>query len=88
MIIRLSQFGTLLISRPAGREAYLVAKAYILPSQDENIEIDFSDVKVVTPSWLDEFLTPIKKEYGERVKLFPTTNSTVIASLAIIEKSN
>lgn len=84
MTIHLSQFGTMLISRPSGRDAYLSAKAYLLSQPFDSVDIDFSGVKVVTPSWLDEFLTPIHKEYGPRVKLLPSTNQTVKASLATI----
>lgn len=35
------KFGEMLISRPAGQEAYLAAQAYTLPKQDEPIIIDF-----------------------------------------------
>lgn len=74
----------MLVSRPAGREAYLAAKAYILPKGDETIDIDFSGVKVLTPSWFDEFVTPIKQSYGGRIKLGASDNPSVVASLATI----
>lgn len=86
MVIKLSNFGILLNSRPAGHEAYLAAKAYLLKPTPEKIEIDFSGVKVVTPSWLDEFLTPLKSEFGDRINLAHTENQTVKASLATISK--
>lgn len=85
MIIKLSQFGSMLISRPAGREAYLAAQAYSLPQDsEESIDIDFSGVKVVAPSWLDEFLTPLQEKFGDKVKVGTSTNPTVLASLATI----
>lgn len=88
MVIRLSQFGTLLVSRPAGRDAYLAAKAYLLSENPDIIDIDFSGVKVVAPSWLDEFLTPLRNEYSDKVKLGPSDNQTVLASLATISPSD
>lgn len=87
MVIRLSQFGTLLVSRPAGREAYLAAKAYLLGKASDTIDIDFSGTKVIAPSWLDEFLTPLKEEYGSKVKLGPSENQSVLASLATISQN-
>lgn len=87
MTIQVAKYGTLLVSRPAGRDAYLSAKAYLLKDSLDIIELDFSGVKVMTPSWLDEFLTPIKKEYGEKVNLTSITNPTVKMSLATISSS-
>ncbi|MBA4319491.1 MAG: DUF4325 domain-containing protein, partial [Flavobacterium sp.] len=72
MFIELKKFGKVLSSRPSGREAFLSAKAYILPqkkSDDAVIEIDFNGVDVLSPSWADEFLTPIVEEYKNKVKL-------------------
>lgn len=86
MRIELKKFGTVLTSRPAGREAYLAAKAYSLPRDGaENIEIDFSGVEVLTPSWADEFLTPLMAEYKERVVLLPSDNASVKAALEILK---
>ncbi len=85
MKIELKKFGAILTSRPAGKDAYLSAKAYLLPSdQTEKIEIDFSGVAVLTPSWADEFITPLKKEYGERVVLLQNNNPSVKSTLEII----
>lgn len=85
MKIRLSQFGNLLISRPSGREAYLVAKAYLLSQSTEEIELDFSGVQVATPSWLDEFITPLRQQYGDKVRCSHTENPSVQASLEILQ---
>lgn len=86
MKIELKKFGQLLISRPAGKEAWLAAKAYTLSDLDdsEKIEVDFNDVLVLTPSWADEFLTPLLKTYPQRVSFLPSTNQTVTDSLDII----
>jgi len=71
-----------LVSRPAGREAFLAMSAYLtkgLPG-DEAIEIDFSGVKVLTPSWADEVITKIAKDF-KNVKLINLSNPTVKATL-------
>ena len=82
MKIELKKFGEILTSRPAGREAYLVMKAYFQPSNPkELIELDFSGVKVVTPSWLDEVLFGLKSDFGERVIILPNDNPTLRESL-------
>lgn len=83
MIIKLKQFSEMLISRPAGREAFLVAQAYILPKKDEKIVVDFEGVKVLSPSWADEFLTLLKEKYSE-VEYINTQNASVKATLEII----
>ncbi len=82
MKIELKKFGDMLISRPAGKEAYLAMSAYILRDVDKNetIEIDFSGVKVLAPSWADEVLTKLAKDY-KNLKLINTENASVKASL-------
>lgn len=85
MKIELKKFGAVLTSRPAGKEAYLAAKAYSLPKDgEEKIEIHFSGVQVLTPSWADEFITPLLAEYPGRVILLPSDNASVVAALEII----
>jgi hypothetical protein len=87
MRIELKKFGTILTSRPAGKEAYLIAKAYNLPKdKEEHIDIDFSGVEVLTPSWADEFITPLFAEFPNRVMLLPTENASVKAALEIIRR--
>ena len=86
MKLELKKFGQLLISRPAGKEAWLAAKAYTLSDLDdsEKIEVDFNDVLVLAPSWADEFLTPLLKDFPQRVSFLPSANQTVNSSLEII----
>lgn len=75
----------MLISRPAGREAYLSAKAYLLKNKPRDVEIDFGGVKVLTPSWLDEFYTLLKNDYPDvKIRLLKSDNPTVTASKSII----
>lgn len=74
-----------MISRPAGREAYLSAKAYTLPRNIQQIEFDFTGIKVLTPSWIDEFITLLKTDYPEiQIKYGKSNNPTVISSLKMI----
>lgn len=86
MRLELSKFGNVLTSRPAGKEAYLSARAYLLPKNpNEKIEIDFTGVEVLSPSWADEFITPIKKEFGANLILLPSQNSSVKATLEMLK---
>ncbi len=86
MKIELIKFGEILISRPAGREAALAMRAYIKPKPREKIELDFSGVLSVGPSWLDEVMTFLHAEYGrDRVVCLPTTNASVMESLKAIQ---
>lgn len=87
MKINLVKFGTMLISRPSGREAYLAAKAYLLQDQPKTIEVDFDGVKVLTPSWIDEFFTELKKDYpNSKINFLKSNNPSVSASLKILSK--
>jgi len=87
MTIDISKFGDILMSRPAGREAFLMAKAYVFKEvqQDEEMVLDFGQVKVLAPSWADEFITGIKSEYSSNVQFINTENPSVKASLEAIE---
>ena len=49
----------------------------------EIIEIDFSGVKVLTPSWADEIITKIAQDF-KNIKLINTDNPTVKATLKIL----
>ena len=56
MRIDLKKFGEILVSRPSGREAYLVMSAYVTKDlkEGEEIIIDFAGVKVLAPSWAEK----------------------------------
>lgn len=88
MRIELKKFGNNLNSRPAGKEAYLSARAYLIPKdKTEKVEIDFSGVEVLTPSWADEFLTPLKEDLGANLILLPSDNITVKSTLEFLQES-
>ncbi|MFA5975246.1 MAG: STAS-like domain-containing protein [Elusimicrobiota bacterium] len=87
MKVEVKKFGEILTSRPSGREAGLTIKAYFKPEPGDRIELDFTGVLAMGPSWLDEVLTVLRSEYGEeRVICLPSKNASVSESLKIIEK--
>lgn len=85
MIIALQKFGTTLISRQAGREALAAFQPTLrgIGSQ-EKIEIDFMGVITFSPSWADEFLTPLLRDFGDRLVLRDTDNPSVKATMDIL----
>lgn len=87
MTIKLVKFGEILISRPAGREAFLAMQAYLIKGlkSDEEIIIDFSDVKVLTPSWADEVITKLAEKF-KNIKLINTDNPTIKPTLETLRE--
>lgn len=85
-MIELKKFGKILTSRQDGKEA-LAAINPVLNTlgNDEDLYIDFFDVATFTPSWADEFITPLKQRYGSRVILLNTTNASVQATLKLLD---
>lgn len=82
MIIQLNKFGITLVSRPSGKEAWLAFQPTINTiSESEEVIVDFEGVVVLTPSWADEFLTPLHSRFNKRVKLINTNNASVTATL-------
>ncbi len=86
MTIDISKFGEVLVSRPAGKDAFLMAKAYIFNTLKETdaLSLDFANVKVLTPSWADEFITGIKNTYKNKLDFINTQNESVAASLKTV----
>lgn len=83
MKIELRKFGEVLTSRPAGREAF----AAIRPTLDINatkVEVDFTGVLSLSPSWGDEFFRALEELYGDRVSYLPSDNPSVNATLIIL----
>jgi len=86
MIIELKKFGTTLISRQTGKEASLASQSFFKDvKEDEIIEVDFDGVLTFSPSWGDEFLTPLLNTYGDRLALKNTNNPSVKATLGILQ---
>ncbi len=88
MIIELKKFGTTLVSRPSGKEAWLAFQPNLkdIP-EDEDIIVDFTNVLVLTPSWADEFLTPLRNRFKDKVRLSNTDNASIKATLEILDKN-
>jgi hypothetical protein len=87
MRIEIKKFGDKLVSRPAGREAFLALESYQLKnlSEDEPIEIDFEGVKALTPSWADEVVTKIAERF-KNVTLLNAESMTVQATLKTLRE--
>ncbi len=86
MIIKINKFGTTLTSRQDGKEAYSAFKNTLNSiAKDEKVEIDFAGVITFTPSWADEFITPILIQFSDKVTLNNTDNPSVKATLELLE---
>lgn len=91
MVIELKKFGKMLMSRPAGKEAFASAKAYVLPKDvpEKEITIDFAGVDVLSPSWADEFISGLKNMYqGYKFSFVHTENQSVKATLETLASLN
>jgi len=87
MIIDLKKFGTVLVSRPSGKEAWLAFQPTLNNVQEnEEVLVDFSGIAVLTPSWADEFLTPLHSRFHENVRLINTDNASIKATLVTLAK--
>ncbi len=85
MIIQLKKFGTTLVSRPSGKEALLAFQPTLdQVKNNETITVDFSQIITLSPSWADEFLTPLQQQFKNRIKFINTDNSSVQATLSIL----
>ncbi|MFA5129612.1 MAG: DUF4325 domain-containing protein [Patescibacteria group bacterium] len=87
MNIELKKFGTTLISRQAGNEAYKAFQTTLRDIQpDEKLEIDFSGVLTFSPSWGDEFLGSLLDQFGDRLVLHTSDNLSVQATLKLLQE--
>ncbi len=83
--LQISKFGQFLSSRPDGREAALAALAY-----DQNlknctdVELDFADVLVLTPSWLSEFVQTLLGSSIRKVDFRASDNESVKRSIQTV----
>lgn len=87
MKLELKKFGITLISRQAGKEAFAAFQSTLSDfGSGDNLEIDFDGVITFSPSWGDEFLTPLLNQLGDRLILLPTDNPSVKATIELLEK--
>ena len=89
MTINIPKFGSVLTSRPAGKEAY-AAFLPILAGLDENesILVDFCGVSTFSPSWGDEFLTQLHTRFGKRLYIRKTINPSALETIDTLEETN
>ncbi|MDP2630972.1 MAG: hypothetical protein Q8P56_06240 [Candidatus Uhrbacteria bacterium] len=86
MRIELKKISPSLMSRQAGKEALLALRPQLNELKDDEVlAIDFVGVTTFSPSWGDEFLTPLFEEYADRLILDPTDNLSVQDTLALLE---
>jgi len=89
MKLQLEKFGKTLISREVGSEAFKAFQPTLREfSKDEELEIDFSGVLTLSPSWADEFLSPLFALLDNRLVFLPSDNLSVHATLKILEEVN
>ena len=88
MHIMLSKFGDTLISRQSGKEAYGAFRPVLQEVKPhETIIIDFEGVTTFSPSWGDEFLTPLFADFKNPVEfLHAIENPSVRLTLQLLEK--
>lgn len=87
MKIFLNKFGILLISRQAGREAFAAFQSQLRDvKKGDSVEIDFEGVTTFSPSWGDEFLSPLLERFQDKLILQNTQNPSVVATLDLLEK--
>jgi len=87
MEIKLNQFGTTLSSRENGKAAYAKTKTEIEKLKEKEIIISFDGISSFSPSWGDEYLTPLKQLLGNRLKLKRTENMSVNATMEILQEN-
>lgn len=89
MKLQLEKFGKTLISRELGSEALKAFQPILLElSPSEELKIDFSGILTLSPSWADEFLSPLSDQLGDRLILLPSDNLSVQATLKILQEAN
>jgi|SRR3989338_10221475 len=89
MKIILQKFGKTLTSRQLGSEAFKAFQTSLREiSPEELLEVDFTGVLTLSPSWADEFLTPLFNQVGDRLVLLPSDNLSVQATIKLLNEVN
>ena len=79
----------MLISRQSGREAFAALQTQLRElTGNETLEIDFEGVITFSPSWGDEFLSPLARQFNGNLVLKNTGNPSVKTTLELLEKIN
>lgn len=85
MIIQIKRFGEFLSSRTEGREAALLLLANELRALPPKVELDFSGILVMTPSWLGEFVNTFTAAGIKEVIYTHLDNASVKASVEMTQ---
>ena len=89
MLIEIKKFGTTLTSRDDGHEAFLAIQPVIKDiKSNDNMEVDFVGVNTFSPSWADEFITPLFRKFGDNLILKHSDNPSVKITLDTLETAN
>jgi len=89
MKLSLKKFGLVLTSRQDGRESLLAVQPILKKlSKKDVLIIDFKDSGSLSPSWADEFFTPLLKKYKENLILKNVNNLSAKMTLSFLEKIN
>lgn len=89
MGIRVKKFGSVLTSRQAGKEAYSAYAPHLKSiKEQEDLAVDFEGVAVFSPSWADEFLTPLHERFADRLTLKNLQNPSVSLTISTLEKAH
>ena len=89
MIIELKKFGQTLTSRDEGREAFAAFTPTLnTVRENELVKIHFFGINTLSPSWADEFITPLLKRFNGRLTLVDVSNPSVKATIELLEKIN
>lgn len=86
MVVGIASFGEMLMSHPAGQDSFLLEESHLFKSldADEEIILDFADVKVLTSSWAEEFIYGFKDLHKNTLSFIHTSNPSVEASLRTV----
>lgn len=85
----MTKFGSVLSSRQAGKESYAAfLPTLVTVASNEEVLVDFDGVSSFSPSWGDEFLTPLQKKFGKRLTLKNVTNPSVSLTVKTLERIN
>lgn len=88
MKIKLKKFGKILTSRQDGKEALLAIQPVLKKASNKNIIIDFEGIKSLSPSWADEFLVPLLKEFKNDLILKNIKDVSAKKTISFLEEIN
>lgn len=87
MTIEMKKFGTILNSRPDGREAAFRLFQIVGSADEAIVVVDFNGVEILTPSFADEFLRTVYEKYSgqKEVKIVGADTPVVRSSLEVMK---